>query len=124
VTMSSIEADLRRRIEQFDQEIKALAAQRYRHQAALEALHGSKKGKPRRDASASRRSARRAPRGRRRQQVVDHLSQHPGARPSEIASAIKASPNQVSALIRRLRDDKQVVKSGKGYKLSKAAADS
>ena len=62
-----------------------------------------------------------ARRGERPRQVLAHLERNPGARPSEIASAIKALPNQVHSVIAKLRTDKLVRKHGKGYGLARSA---
>jgi DNA-binding transcriptional ArsR family regulator len=128
--MASIEADLQRTIDRFEKEIASLTRSKENHEAALAALGGSRRaGTATRTRSASsgangsrRRGARtRTRRGQRRDQVLKHLEKNPESRPSEIASAIKASPSQVSSLLRKLRDDKLVTKSGKGYRLRAAA---
>jgi DNA-binding MarR family transcriptional regulator len=72
---------------------------------------------------ATRRSVRkRAPRGRRRAQVLSHLEQNPGAKPAEIAKAIGTSPSHVHALVRKLRGEKLVKRSKGGYAVSAKVA--
>jgi hypothetical protein len=73
------------------------------------------KAKPR--ATHKRKSAKRAPRGQRREQLLAAIKAKPGARPSELASAIGVSSNQVHGLIKAGRKDKLLVKKGKGYVL-------
>jgi MarR family len=62
-------------------------------------------------------ATRRAPRGRRREELLAAIGASPGARPSELAAAIGIRPTQVSVLIARARAEKLIVKSGKGYAL-------
>ena len=99
-----------------DERLREIKAEQTRLERALKSLQT---GAPARSSSRRGSSAAgsRAPRGQRRQQVLDHLQKNAGARPSEIAKAIGASPNQVHGLIRKLRDEKLLRKSGKGYKL-------
>jgi hypothetical protein len=78
-------------------------------------------GRPRGKSPRRSKAAKRAPRGRRRQQFLDAVKENPGATPSEIATAIGVKPNQVYALARGLQKDRAIRKSGKGYRLSKKA---
>jgi DNA-binding transcriptional ArsR family regulator len=130
--MASIETELKRAIDDFEREIASLRRDKERHEKALAALHnsggsaGTRRG---RSFSSNGGGAKRGPsagrtrtrRGQRRKQVLAHLKDNPGSRPSEIAKVIKASPSQVSALLRKLGDEKLIAKSGKGYRLSSAA---
>ena len=119
--MADIEGVIRERLAEIDSEKRRL-------ETALAELTGARgpRGPRKRATSTSRRagSTRRAKPGERRQQVLTHLEKNPGARPSEIASAIKASPNQVHSLIAKLRQEKLVRKRGKGYGLARAAVSS
>jgi len=119
--MADVEGVIRERLAEID-------AEKRRLETALAELTGAKvqRGRRKRTASTSRRigSARRAKPGERRQQVLTHLDKNPGARPSEIASAIKASPNQVHSLIAKLRQEKLVRNRGKGYGVARAAESS
>jgi hypothetical protein len=63
--------------------------------------------------------AKRAARGRRRDELLAAIKTTPGARPSELARVIGVNPPQVHALIAKLRAEKVVVKSGKGYALKR-----
>jgi hypothetical protein len=64
-----------------------------------------------------RRVEKRAPRGRRREQLLAAIEASPGARPSELAKTIGIRPTQVSVLIAKGRAEKLIVKSGEGYAL-------
>jgi DNA-binding transcriptional ArsR family regulator len=103
------------------QEIEEEAA---RLRSALAALveGASKRGNVQRQGSASRPSARRrkvAPPGRRREQLLSHLEKNPGAKPSEIAKAIGATPANVQNVLRKAREDKLIRRNrGGGYALS------
>jgi hypothetical protein len=95
---------------------------------ALESL-GSEGGRGRRKNAAAaptptklrssrkRKSTKRAPRGKRRDQLFTALKAAPGARPAELAKAIGIKPAQVHALISKARAEKVIVKRGKGYAL-------
>ena len=74
-------------------------------------------GTPRRGSRSRRKGAQRAPRGERREQILDAIKVTPGARPSELAARIGIRPTQVSVLIAKLRGERLIVKSGKGYAL-------
>jgi hypothetical protein len=64
-----------------------------------------------------RKAAARAPRGKRREQLLAAIKDKPGARPSELAGEIGISANQVHALIAKARKDKLLVRRAKGYAL-------
>jgi septal ring factor EnvC (AmiA/AmiB activator) len=64
-----------------------------------------------------RKSAKRAPRGQRRDELLAALKVNPGARPSDLARQIGISSNQVHVLIAKARKDKLLVKKSKGYAL-------
>lgn len=64
----------------------------------------------------SRRTAtRRAPRGQRQQQFLAAVKKNPGAPVSEIAKDIGVSPQQLYPIARRLREQGEIRKRGKGY---------
>jgi predicted transcriptional regulator len=117
--MADVEGVIRERIAE-------LEAERTKLEAALAALtgrgQGSRQAKRRASParSTSRRAGTRARPGQRRSQILGHLEKNPGARPSEIASSIGASSQQVSAVIRKLHAEKLVRKRGNGYGLSRA----
>jgi Winged helix-turn-helix DNA-binding len=69
--------------------------------------------------ATARRREKAVPRGRRREQLLAHLEQNPGAKPSEIAKAIGTTPANVQNVLRKARQD-QVVRRGSdgGYALS------
>ena len=69
-------------------------------------------------ASQGRRTAKRAPRGRRREQLLAAIEADPGARPSALAKTIGIRPTQVSVLLAKLRGERLIVKDGEGYALS------
>lgn len=116
--MADVKGVIRARIAEIDSEKRHL-------EAALAELTGEQRSRRRRTrtTSTSRRTpkAKRAKPGDRPKQVLAHLEKNPGARATEIAGAIKASPNQVHAVIANLRKEKLVRKSGKGYGLARAA---
>lgn len=64
-----------------------------------------------------RKAARRAPRGRRREELLAAIEASPGARPSELAAAIGIRPTQVSVLIAKARAERLIVKHGDDYAL-------
>jgi hypothetical protein len=67
--------------------------------------------------SRKRKSAKRAPRGARREQLLAAVKANPGARPAELARAIGVKPAQVHNLIAKARKEKLLVKRGMGYAL-------
>lgn len=73
------------------------------------------KAKPR--STRKRKTAKRTPRGQRREQLLAAVKANPGARPSELARAIGISANQAHSLIAKARKDKLLVKKGKGFAL-------
>ena len=103
-------------------EIENEAAKR---RTALSALVGGDTARRKsQTTSASRRSPRGrrrkvAPAGRRREQLLSHLEQNPGARPSEIAKAIGTTPANVQNVLRKAREDKLVRRNrAGGYAIS------
>lgn len=71
--------------------------------------------------ATGRRKARRrkrAPRGQRRQQVLDGVKKSPGATAAELGREIGISTNQAYALAQRLVKDGKIKKQGKGYRAS------
>lgn len=78
---------------------------------------GATSPRPKRRRSGKRKSATRAPRGQRREELLAALKDTPGTRPSELAKAIGVKPAHVHALIGKARAEKLIVKQGKGYAL-------
>ncbi len=114
------------RISELDADAKKIAAERSQIEKALTALGSSNRSSPRGRRGPGRPKGstakpNRAPRGQRREQVLSHLSSNSPARPTDIAKAIDASSNQVHGLLSKLRKDKLVRKTGKGYSLTAAA---
>lgn len=114
-TIDRARAVIEARLAELDAEAKQL-------RSALESLgekHDRQPARQRKRAARTRprKGSARAPRGKRRQQVLAVLKANPGARPSEIAREIGISANQVHGLIKAARKDKLVVKRGKGYAL-------
>lgn len=70
--------------------------------------------KPRR-----RKGGRRAPRGQRREQFLAAVKAKPGSTAAEVGKTMGVSTNQAYALGQRLLKDKEVTKSGKGFRLAK-----
>ena len=62
--------------------------------------------------SRSRRKVARA--GERRRQLIAHLEEHPGARPSQIAKAIETSPANVHNVLRKALAEGAVSKAEEG----------
>lgn len=60
---------------------------------------------------------KRAPRGRRREELLSAIKVDPGARPVELARSIGVPPSQVHGLIAKARAERLIVKRGKGYAL-------
>jgi hypothetical protein len=113
-TIEKAQAVITERLGEIETESKQL-------QRALASLRGRPAARTRRSPSRSASVRSRAPRGERRRQVLDHLKHNAGATPVEIGKAIDASPNQVHGIVRKLRDEKLLRKSGKGYKLREPA---
>ena len=128
-SIERVKQSIRERLEELDAERDQLLK-------ALEALSGSvpagggRRGRP--PGSGSRRSAaradkraagRRAPRGQRRQQVVDVL-QGGEKGPSEIAREIgDVNPTQISGLLRQLASEGVVAKNDAGkWRLASASS--
>jgi hypothetical protein len=64
-----------------------------------------------------RMAAKRAPRGRRREELLAPIKASPGARASELAARIGIRPTQVSVLIAKARAERLIVRHGDGYAL-------
>lgn len=77
---------------------------------------------PKRRAPRKRKSAKRAPRGRRREQFLAALQKSPGAKATEVGKEIGISPNQAYTLAGRLQKDGAIRKRGKGYRVASAKA--
>lgn len=75
------------------------------------------KSKSKKVAAKSRRRRAQAPRGQRREQLLEAIKAKPGIRPSELAAVIGISPGQVSGLLSKVRAQKLIVKKGAGYAL-------
>ncbi len=71
--------------------------------------------------NGQRRGPSRAPRGQRRQQLIDALGKKPGATVAELAKEIGITPNQAHGLVRALRSERIVRKSGRGLRISAKA---
>jgi DNA invertase Pin-like site-specific DNA recombinase len=63
------------------------------------------------------RPRRKVPRGERTQQLLAAIKESPGSSPSELASRIGISSPHVYQLLRRAREQRLIVKAGKGYRL-------
>jgi MarR family protein len=106
------------RTREIEQELKRLRG------AVAELVEGDREPAARRGGSGPRRSARRrrrklAPRGQRREQLLAHLEQNPGAKPAEIARAMGTTPTNVQNVLRKARQDKVVRRRrGGGYALA------
>jgi predicted transcriptional regulator len=71
---------------------------------------------------SGRRGRKIAPRGQRREQLLAHLEENPGAKPAEIARAMGTTPANVQNVLRKARQDKVVRRrSGGGYALADRA---
>ena len=109
------------RIREIEEETKRLRG------VVAELIGGDHRPTVRRGGSRPRRwGARRrrkvAPRGQRREQLLVHLEQNPGAKPAEIARAIGTTSANVQNVLRKAREDKVVRRrSGGGYALANRA---
>jgi predicted Rossmann fold nucleotide-binding protein DprA/Smf involved in DNA uptake len=81
---------------------------------------GSLAPKPGRAEAPDPAPTKRAPRGRRREELLDAIEAEPGARPSKLAQSIGIRPTQVSVLLAKLRAERLIVKDGEGYARSPA----
>jgi IclR helix-turn-helix domain len=113
-TIDSARSLIEARLRQLDAEAERLG--RALHSLG-EGRSTKPRGRPRRKAS-SRKAAKRAPRGQRRQQFLAALEKSPGAKASEIAKQLGISPNQAHTLARRLHKQKAIRRSGRGYRLN------
>jgi hypothetical protein len=130
VTVPDLIADARSLMQSRLAEIQAEATKLERALASLgEGSSRRRLGRPRRAVAASSsiprrrparkvKSAKRAARGQRRDELLVAIAATPGARPSDLARSIGVKPAQVHALIARARTEKLLVKSGKGYALT------
>lgn len=94
------------------------------HRRARGANQGDRHGaaesstaKPKPRAPRKHKSAKRASRGQRGEELLAAIKANPGARPSELAGAIGVKPAQVHNPIGKPRAEKLIVKRGKGYVL-------
>ena len=77
---------------------------------------GRPRGSGARTSSSGRTGKRRRRRGgTRADHALKHVSEHPGASASEIASAMGIKPNYVYRVMAELEKDGRVRKDGKGY---------
>jgi hypothetical protein len=110
------------RIKEIEQEVQRLRG------ALAELVGGDRTPTARRRGSRPRRSGTRrrrkvAPRGQRREQLLAHLEQNPGAKPAEIARAMGTTPANVQNVLRKARQDKVVRRRrGGGYALASATS--
>jgi hypothetical protein len=70
---------------------------------------------------SGRKVGKRAPRGQRQRDFLAAVEAKPGIRASEVAREIGVSQNQAYALANKLRKQKKIRKSGKGYRLAPAS---
>lgn len=116
-TINRARALIESRLAELDAESRKL-------KAALESMGEGTTSRPGRQRNLSatkarRKTTRRAPRGRRREELLAAIKADPGARPSDLARTIGISSNQVHALIAKARAEKLLVRKGKGYALRK-----
>lgn len=78
----------------------------------------SRRGRPR-GSRTRRKTHPRAGRGQRQQQFLKAVRENPGMPTRELAEKIGVTPNRAYGLARKLRDQKMIRKSGKGYRVSK-----
>jgi predicted Rossmann fold nucleotide-binding protein DprA/Smf involved in DNA uptake len=81
--------------------------------AGLDGRGSSRRG--RQPSPTRRRRASRAPRGQRQQQFLEAVKKTPGAPIAQVAREMKVPPQQLYAVARRLRDQGQIRKRGRGY---------
>lgn len=86
-------------------------------QRAMGPLAGVGATAPARPTRRRRRGARRAPRGQRREQFLNAVKAKPGSTAADLGREIGISTNQAYALGQRLLKDKEIKKSGKGYRI-------
>jgi len=116
---------IRKRLHELEQEraqlkraLEALGtsgtADRRRRSAGASSTSGAGRGsRGRGRRSSGRRQI--APAGQRRQELVDYLSKNPGARPVEIARALKVTPANVQNVLRKALSDGAIEKRGRVY---------
>lgn len=69
-------------------------------------------------------SGRRAPRGRRREQVLDQIRAQPGAPIADLAKAIGVAPQQLYPIVHRLLASGAIVKRDRGFAIAGKAKSS
>ncbi len=95
---------------------------------ALSDLGGARRGpgRPRGSrngaSTANDRKRRRRRGGTRAEHALKHVTEHPGANATEIASAMGIKPNYVYRVMAELEKDGKVAKQGKGYHVADDAA--
>ena len=114
---------IRKRLHELEQEraqlkraLEALGtsgtADRRRRSAGASSTSGAGRGSRGRRSSGRRQIA---PAGQRRQELVDYLSKNPGARPVEIARALKVTSANVQNVLRKALSDGAIEKRGRVY---------
>ena len=102
---------LRERISELDRERSQL-------EMALKALNDGATGgreRPRRSQTTRRsRAAGKAPRGKRRKDLLDNIRRNPDNRLADHAKAIGISGNQAASIAKQLVDSEEVVRTGRG----------
>jgi hypothetical protein len=92
---------------------------------ALQSLdHHRLPGTHRRKAPARRsaaRKAKRAPKGKRREQFLEAVQEQPGITVAQAAKKIGVSPSQLYPVARSLHKEKAISKRGAGYRLKAQA---
>jgi sugar-specific transcriptional regulator TrmB len=88
-----------------------------KHLGSRSASRARAASKRARSSSGRRRgkTANRAPRGRRQEELLKAIKAKPGATASELADKIGVARPQAYSLVRRLREQGRIKKQGKGY---------
>lgn len=75
---------------------------------------------PSRGSGGRRRNSKgkRAARGERRSQLLAAIKESPGSSPKDLAELTGMGPTQIYGLARKLQDDGEIKKSGKGFELA------
>lgn len=79
-----------------------------RQLSAIAAYYKVLEGKP-------AKTTQRAPRGSQKQTILDHLKEHPGAKPADIAKALSLKAQGVSNVLSTLKKEGTVKSHEKGY---------
>ena len=109
---------LRTRLAELQAEMKQV-------EQALKSLDGRRRGPGRPRGRRTRKTSRpRAGRGERQQAFLKAVEQNPGVPTRQLAEKVGVSANQAHGLARKLRDDKMIRKSGKGYAVTRASSGS